>query len=86
MLFRSQAFKVMFSSSNTHQNITRAAILQKSAEVCRDLILQQGGNFVQVGKQSKQTVMLTSAHLRAQNMVIIMEKDDMKNNPVLNIN
>ncbi|KAL7873937.1 hypothetical protein SRHO_G00049070 [Serrasalmus rhombeus] len=42
-----QAFKVISTSSNTHQNITRAAILQKSADVCRDLILQQGRNFVQ---------------------------------------
>ncbi|KAI4886969.1 hypothetical protein NFI96_023017, partial [Prochilodus magdalenae] len=42
------AFKVIpSSSSNTHQNITRAAILQKSAEVCQNLIEQQGGNFIQ---------------------------------------
>ncbi|KAL7887777.1 hypothetical protein AOLI_G00054980 [Acnodon oligacanthus] len=41
------AFKIISTSSNTHQNITRAAILQTSADVCKDLILQQGGNFVQ---------------------------------------
>ncbi|KAL7887781.1 hypothetical protein AOLI_G00055020 [Acnodon oligacanthus] len=42
-----QAFKVISSSSNTHHNITRAAVLQKSAEACRTHVLQQGGNFVQ---------------------------------------
>ncbi|XP_076842848.1 von Willebrand factor A domain-containing protein 7-like isoform X1 [Brachyhypopomus gauderio] len=42
-----QAFTIISSSSNTHQNITVAAILQKSAEVCSSFITQQGGNFVQ---------------------------------------
>ncbi|KAL7873935.1 hypothetical protein SRHO_G00049050 [Serrasalmus rhombeus] len=41
------AFKVISSSSNTHHNITRAAVLQTSGEACRTHVLQQGGNFVQ---------------------------------------
>ncbi|XP_036418022.1 von Willebrand factor A domain-containing protein 7-like [Colossoma macropomum] len=42
-----QAFKVISLSSNTHHNITRAAVLKKSAEACRTHVLKQGGNFIQ---------------------------------------
>ncbi|KAI4879286.1 hypothetical protein NFI96_006047 [Prochilodus magdalenae] len=45
-----QGFGIIPSSSNTHHNITRTAILQKSAEACRNLVLQQGGNFIQTYK------------------------------------
>ncbi|KAL7873936.1 hypothetical protein SRHO_G00049060 [Serrasalmus rhombeus] len=51
-----QAFKVISTSSNTHQNITGAAILQISADVCRDLILEQGQNFVQPDPLTAETL------------------------------
>ncbi|XP_067297251.1 von Willebrand factor A domain-containing protein 7-like [Pseudorasbora parva] len=44
---RSLAFKIMFTSSITHQEITQIAILQTTAEVCRAQALQQGQLFVQ---------------------------------------
>ncbi|XP_049336028.1 von Willebrand factor A domain-containing protein 7-like [Astyanax mexicanus] len=44
---RIQAFNIISASSNTHQNITLTAILQKSAEVCQVVVLKQGRFFVQ---------------------------------------
>lgn len=45
----SLAFKVLFTNSVTHQEITQKAILQTTAEVCKAQALQQGKDFVQVG-------------------------------------
>ncbi|XP_062848411.1 von Willebrand factor A domain-containing protein 7-like, partial [Trichomycterus rosablanca] len=48
------AFKIIPSTtSRTHQDITRAAILQKTAEVCKD---QQGGNSAQLDVLSVESV------------------------------
>uniref|UniRef100_A0A3B1JGI1 Uncharacterized protein n=1 Tax=Astyanax mexicanus TaxID=7994 RepID=A0A3B1JGI1_ASTMX len=44
---RIQAFNIISATSNTHQNITLTAILQKSAEVCQVVVLKQGRFFVQ---------------------------------------
>uniref|UniRef100_A0A8C2HZ49 von Willebrand factor A domain-containing protein 7-like n=1 Tax=Cyprinus carpio TaxID=7962 RepID=A0A8C2HZ49_CYPCA len=41
------AFKFMLTRSITHQEITRKAILQTTAEVCKTQALQQGRDFVQ---------------------------------------
>ncbi|KAI2668273.1 von Willebrand factor A domain-containing protein 7 [Labeo rohita] len=43
----SLAFKVLFTNSVTHQEITQKAILQTTAEVCKAQALQQGKDFVQ---------------------------------------
>ncbi|XP_072535237.1 von Willebrand factor A domain-containing protein 7-like [Salminus brasiliensis] len=53
---RIQAFKITFNSPNTHQNITRNAILQKSAEVCQKIITDQGGTFVQPNPLTAESV------------------------------
>lgn len=47
---RSLAFKVLLTSSITHQEITQKAILQTTAEVCKAQALQQGRDFVLVGE------------------------------------
>lgn len=43
---RTAAFKPLFSAGSfTHRDITRAAILRKTAEVCRDIATAQGQHF-----------------------------------------
>ncbi len=47
---RSLAFKVLLTSSITHQEIMQKAILQTTIEVCKAQALQQGRDFVLMGE------------------------------------
>ncbi|XP_026858824.2 von Willebrand factor A domain-containing protein 7-like [Electrophorus electricus] len=64
------AFSVISLSSNTHQNITMAAILQKSAEVCSTVASQKGLKFVQPNPLT--VVSLTAACLSPASAVSLM--------------
>ncbi len=47
---RPLAFKVLLTSSITHQEIMQKAILQTTIEVCKAQALQQGRDFVLMGE------------------------------------
>ncbi|XP_026795889.3 von Willebrand factor A domain-containing protein 7-like [Pangasianodon hypophthalmus] len=56
MTSQSLAFEILSTKSKKHQDITRDAILQTTADICRSQALQEGRNFVLQGALTVKSV------------------------------
>ncbi|XP_053478045.1 von Willebrand factor A domain-containing protein 7-like [Ictalurus furcatus] len=56
MTSQTLAFKILWSNSKKHQDITRDAILQTTADICRLRALQEGQSFVLAGEPTVTSV------------------------------